>query len=189
MEEKSLLSYLSQIADFRIKKGQRHVLYHVLGMTIMATLSGRRSIKGISRFILSNSSELIGLFGCKKQGVPSYGTLRTILTKVAFDDLNKALFAWINYHAPFAEVDFASADGKALCSTISNANNESQNYIYLVSIYGTLNQLIYSSSCNETQKDNEVAVVREMFTKISTEYEVDSTAVGGRFDALYCQKK
>jgi DDE_Tnp_1-associated len=188
MVEYSLLYFLSQITDFRIKRGQRHVLSDVLGMVIMATLSGRRSISGISRFILSNKTELIAVFE-PQHGVPSYGTLRTILTNVAFEELNKALFMWVNHHAPLAEVSFASADGKALCSTINDANNTAQNYIYLVSLFGTANQLIYSSSCNESKKDNEVAVVRDMFTKISTAYKVDLSGVSGRFDALYCQKK
>jgi hypothetical protein len=188
MQQNSLLYYLSLIIDFRIKKGQRHVLSDVLGMIVMATLSGRRSVKGISRFILKNKTALSVLF-VTKHGVPSYGTLRTILTNVAYEELNKALFMWINHHAPLAEVDFVSADGKALCSTIQGASSAEQNYIYLVSLYGTLNQLIYNSSRNELKKDNEVTVVQEVFKTISEDYEVDLSRVSGRYDALYCQKK
>ena len=183
-----LFYYLSQIDDFRIRKGRRHRLGDVLGMVVMAVLSGRTSIKSINRFIQQHEKELTKLFDTK-HGVPAYGTLRDILTRVAFEELNKALFSWTNQFAPFGDTTIISADGKALRSTVSDGQSTSQNFVYLVSLYDTTTKLVYSASVNENKKDNEAEVVRDMFTRLKTEYQIDITSVSARFDALHCQKK
>jgi DDE_Tnp_1-associated len=187
MEDYSLLYFLSQTEDFRIERGRRHVLSYVLCMTVMAVLSGRTGLKGIARFMKQNEAALTLLFGLK-HGCPSYGTVWTILNGVAFEEMNNALFRWVNHHAPLKEVDFVSVDGKALCSTVNDAGTDLQNFVYLVSIYGTMNKLVYSSSKNEQKKDHETEVVRAMLQDIGKNHDLELTDLALRCDAIHCKK-
>jgi hypothetical protein len=135
-----------------------------------------------------NEADLMEVFDLP-HGCPSYGTVWTILNNVAFEEMNKALFNWVNHHAPLLALDFVSADGKALCSTLNNVGTSLQNFVYLVSIYGTLNQLVYSTSKNEQKKDHETEVVREMLRDIGKNHDLDLHDLALRCDALHCKKK
>jgi DDE_Tnp_1-associated len=188
MEDYSLLYFLSQISDFRTKRGRRHVLANILAMTVMAVLSGRTGLKSIGRFMKQNEPALTSVFDLK-HGCPSYGTVWSMLNNIAFEEMNKALFKWINHHAPLMEVDFVSVDGKALCSTLKGVGTDAQNFVYLVSIYGTLNNLVYSASKNEQKKDHEAEVVREMLRAIGKNHDLDLSNLSLRADAIHCQKK
>ena len=188
MEDNSLMYFLSQIPDHRLSQGRRHVLSGVLSMFVMAVLSGRKSLKSIARFMDQNKEDLSAAFQ-SKHGVPSYGTLWSILNLVPFSELNKALFNWVNHHAPLAVLDFVSADGKALCSTLEHVGTDQQDFIYLVSIFGTMNNLVYSSSKNTQKKGNEATVVRDMLDDLSQNHNLDLSGLALRLDAIHCQKK
>ena len=75
---------------------------------------------------------------------------------------------------------------------MDNAHDETQNYSFLVSIFGLDSNLVYYSSKNEMSKDNEAARVRELFDVIQVNLGISAeemSRVKVRLDALHCQKK
>jgi DDE_Tnp_1-associated len=188
MTRQPLYYYLSQIPDFRIKKGQRHKLADILSMLIMAVLSGRKSKKSISRFLNKNNAVLTTLFGLK-HGTPSYGTLHSILAGVKIADFNAALFAWTNAHYPIAASLCLSGDGKALRSTVTNVQDKTQQFIQMVSLYDSVANLVYFSAILDTKKDYEADKIVDIFEQIKTDNAVDLSSNKLRLDALHCQKK
>ena len=188
MEAHSLLDYLSQIPEFRKKKGFRHELPDVIAMLVMGVLSGNKSLKGLARFVKRHETELTELFELK-HGTPAYGTIWTFVQNIPFSAINKAIFNWVNHHAPLHEELWLSADGKALRSTLNDANNSEQNFIYMVSLYGQINGLVYYSAQHEQNKDNEANVVRQMLSDLSTNHKIEMSEVMLRLDAGHCEKK
>ncbi len=68
MQEHSLLYYLEQVEDDRIQKGRRYPLWVILGIIIMAVLSGRKSLKSIGRFVVDHKTTLQSLFNFETWG-------------------------------------------------------------------------------------------------------------------------
>ena len=60
---KTLIDHLSQLPDNRRLQGRRFRLSAFFEMVILAGLSGRFSINGISRFIANNSDFFVSRYG------------------------------------------------------------------------------------------------------------------------------
>ncbi|MBK8920589.1 MAG: transposase family protein [Saprospirales bacterium] len=82
----NLLEFLTDFSDPRRGQGQRHRLSVFLAMVIMAILSGHQGLKGFTRFMKNNEEELVSIFQLK-HGVPSFGTVRTLLQSVSPEEL------------------------------------------------------------------------------------------------------
>ena len=188
MEKYSLLYYLSEIPEFRSKRGFRHELGDVLVILVMAVLSGCRSLKSISRFVQRHKESLTTLLELK-HGVPSYGTLWSVLKCVPFTALNEALFNWVNHHAPISAAGWLSADGKALRSTVTNVQNSEQNFVYMVSLYAQANGLVYNMVEEEKGKQSEPSTTRQMLADLKTNHAIVLDTLCLRLDAAHCEKK
>ena len=188
MEKHSLLYYLSEIPEFRSKRGFRHELGDVLVILVMAVLSGCRSLKSISRFVQRHKNGLTTVLELK-HGVPSYGTLWNVLKYVPFASLNGALFKWVNYHAPIVAAGWLSADGKALRSTVTDAQTSEQNFVYMVSLYAQASGLVYNMVKEEKGKQSEASATRQMLTDLGTNHAIELDTLCLRLDAAHCEKK
>ena len=76
----NLIEQLRQVTDFRVKDGQRHALWLVLLFVIMATMSGYVGYRAWGDFVKRHRRVLIETFGIHRHGVPSYSTIRRILS-------------------------------------------------------------------------------------------------------------
>jgi hypothetical protein len=183
----SLIYYLSQIPEFRQKKGLRHELKHILALLLMAVLSGRTGLRAISRFAAHHKKTFVKMWELK-YGVPSFGTFRTVLQTLPFEALNDALFQWTNHCAPIETAGWLSGDGKALRSTVTDSQDATQRFLYLVSICAQQTGLIYSSHKSEHGKDHEPDIIRAMLTELEDKHDINPAKLLLRLDALHCQK-
>lgn len=117
----SLLAMLAQIADPRDPRGVRHALVAVLGVVVVATLTGAANYREMGSVAADLPQSLLALLGVRwhplrgRRVAPSVGTLRRVLIDLDADALDRAVGAWLREHAGCDEAGWAIAlDGKNL---------------------------------------------------------------------------
>jgi DDE_Tnp_1-associated len=182
----NLFDYLKQVKEFRRREGQRHALWSVMAMIIMAIISGHQSLKGFARFMKANEQELASTFQLK-HGVPSFGTIRTILLEVDIDQMRKMFISWMKPHLTKhrREKDdvWLSLDGKCLSSTVKDAQGSLQDFVMVVSLFAHENGLVMAMQPFGSKKAYEPQVVRDLIYKLGLRDVIYT------LDALHCQKK
>lgn len=151
MEKQSLLYFLSQIKDTRKDKGKRYPLPSLLCMLIIAQLNGCKAIKSAARFLKQHEDLFTDLFGLE-HGVMACSQINTVLKGLDFDSVNRAIWAWTTLHHPLDAVVALSGDGKALRSTVTDSQNNKQNYMSLVSFVDQASGLAYVCAKVEQKK-------------------------------------
>jgi len=91
---KSLIDYLKEVPDPRKAKGSHHELWQILLIIIMGIMSGNLGYQALGRFAERHRRRLIEQLSIKQGTVPSYSTMRRIMMKVDFEQLNKAFNSW-----------------------------------------------------------------------------------------------
>lgn len=181
-----LFDYLKQVKDFRRREGQRHALWAVLGMIIMAIISGHQGLKGFARFMKANEKELVLAFQLK-HGVPSFGTIRTILLQLELEPLRMAFIRWMRPHLKKQRQKggdiWLSLDGKSLASTVQNSQDALQDFVMVVSLFAQESGLVMAIQPFRSKKAYEPQVVRELISKLGLKDVIYT------LDALHCQKK
>ena len=184
----NLLELLSSIKDTRRKEGKRHPLDSFVGMIIMAIISGHQGYRGFERFFNANKYELCMTFNLK-HGLPSFGTIRTLIQLIDLDDLSKKFGLWMEKQYECIpkddenDINWLSADGKSIRSTISGGNSSLQNFTQIVSIFAQKSKLTISAKEFENKKSHEPAILRDLIETLGLTEGIIS------LDAIHCQKK
>lgn len=179
--EKSLMSFLDKIEDFRQKSGRRHPLKPTLVIIIMGIMSGRSSLRALSRFAKDNQQTFVELFDLP-HGVPTFGTIRTILQGIDFEGVTQQFQDWMQTAYPLESQSWLSLDGKALASTVTEEHNQYQNFVSLVSLFAQQTGLVYGVHKMENAKSYEPEIVRQLLQQMGLSQMLI------RLDALHCQK-
>ena len=161
----NLFEFLTSVQDPRRAQGQRYPLPALLGIIIMAILSGYQGLKGFARFARSNAEELVSTFGLK-HGVPSFGTIRTMLLSLDKEDLAIKFGHWMNQYAPDGEENWIALDGKGLNSTVNNPHDSLQSFIAVVSAFGQRSGLVYGVGSFDNGKSGECEALRQVVQKL-----------------------
>jgi len=96
-----LLVRLGQISDHRKRRGVRHSLTAVLGMSVAATLAGARSVVAIGEFASDCPQPVLEALGAKYHPTkrrfiaPHTATFRRALAAVDTDALDEVVGAWL----------------------------------------------------------------------------------------------
>ena len=178
----NLLNFLSAQKDPRRAQGVRHPLNVFVAIVVLAIISGHQGLHGFDRFCKSNKEELSSTFSLK-HGVPCYATIRTLLKYIDLTVLCQSFHAWMVGYFPKDSEIWVSMDGKALRSTVTNANDKLQNFVYMVSVFAHHSGLVHNISAFQSGKSNEAEVVRQMIAQLGLSQGTVS------LDALHCQKK
>lgn len=178
----NLLDFLTGFIDPRRGQGQRHPLPVFLAMVIMAIISGHQGLKGFTRFMKGNKDELTRKFQLK-HGVPSFGTIRTLLQSVNPDELASKFAHWMEQYYPAGQNVWLALDGKALGSTVQNPHGSLQSFVYVVSMFAQRSGLVHQLRSFESAKAYEAEAVRQMVEKLGLKEAIFT------LDALHCQKK
>ena len=178
----NLLEFLTDFSDPRRGQGQRHRLSVFLAMVIMAILSGHQGLKGFTRFMKNNEEELVSIFQLK-HGVPSFGTVRTLLQSVSPEELATKFARWMEQHFPVEQEQWLALDGKALGSTVQNPHGSLQSFVYVVSVFAQRSGLVHQMVHFESGKAYEAEAVRQLVEKLGLKGAIFT------LDALHCQKK
>lgn len=177
----SLMEAFSTIADFRRAQGKRYLLSHILMMCVMGIMSGFFGFRELGEFAKSNKEELIAYLGLKRHRVPSHVTIRAILMGVDFKQLSAAFYEWAKQHVPLKSGEWICGDGKSLCSTVTDQDNDKQDFINLVSLYSQKQGLVVNAKRIHNGKESEIPAMRELIRML----EVKDTVIS--LDALHCQ--
>jgi hypothetical protein len=112
---------LAGFADPRRPRGVRHALVAVLGVAVVATLSGASNYRELGSVAVDFPQRLLECLGARFDPgkgcsvAPSAGTLRRVLIAIDADELDRRVGAWLREHAACDADGWAIAlDGKDL---------------------------------------------------------------------------
>ena len=108
----ALLDVLAQIPDPRDRRGIRHPLSAILTLTVLAMLSGSKSLTAISQFGRDKGFALAHALGFRRGKTPTKSTLSELFRILDIDAFEAALSCWIASRLPPDEELVISLDGK-----------------------------------------------------------------------------
>lgn len=113
MSSVSLMDALAAVPDPRDPRGKRHPLAAILGLTVVAILSGMKSLEAIAQFGRDHGPALAFALGFRRAKTPVKSRLSTLLRRIDVAALEAALSRWLaDRHAAGWEV--VTLDGKTL---------------------------------------------------------------------------
>ncbi len=105
------------------------------------------------------------------------------MVKLDYKEVQKIFNQWSQEYSLIPSSEWIALDGKSLKNTVSNYDNEKQNFINCVSAFAHQRKLVLGVKMMENKGESEISVVRELIELL------DLTGVVFTFDALHCQKK
>lgn len=113
MSAVSLLEALAAVPDPRDPRGQRHPLAAILGLTVVAVLSGMKSLEAIAQFGRDHGKGLAFALGFRRAKTPVKSRLSTLFRLIDVAAVEAALTRWLagRHAAGWAVV---TLDGKTL---------------------------------------------------------------------------
>jgi predicted transposase YbfD/YdcC len=174
--------YLKEVPDPRKARGSRDELWQILLIIIMGIMSGQKGYRELERFVERHRRSLIKLLALKQGTAPSYSTLRRIMMNVDYTKLNGAFNSWAQEQT-IATGAAIAGDGKSLRNTVSNADNNQQNFISMVSLFSQEQGVVVATAIMENKKESEICVIQQLLSQLKLENHVFT------MDALHCQKK
>ena len=179
---KSIIDYLKEVPDPRGAQGSRDDLWQILLIIIMGIMSGHKDYRPLERFVERHRRTLIKLLALKHGTVPSYSTLRRMMIDVDYAKLNSAFNNWAQ-EQPRPRGAAIAGDGKSLRNTVSNGDNDKQNFISMVSLFSQEQGVVVATAIMENKKESEICVIQQLLSQLNLENHVFT------MDALHCQKK
>jgi hypothetical protein len=179
----NLIEAFSVVQDPRRAEGRRYPLVALLIIMMMSIACGLCRYREIARFAEANKKDLQRFFGLKIEQMPSHVTFRSIIQRVNFEQLNEAFMQWAKHFVMVMPRAWINVDGKAIGSTVSDAQESYQNFISLVSFFVKERGQVLAVGRLENKKSSEIHLVQEMIKLF------DLKDVIFTMDALHCQKK
>jgi hypothetical protein len=113
MSTVSLMDALAEVPDPRDPRGRRHPLTAILGLTVVAVLSGMKSLEAIAQFGRDHGKGLAFALGFRRAKTPVKSRLSTLFRRLDIAAVEAALSRWLasRHAAGWAVV---TLDGKTL---------------------------------------------------------------------------
>lgn len=178
-----LFALLKTIKDHRRKQGQRHPLEVILLIIIMAIMAGAKGERAIARFAKNNKEALIKALKIERGEVPTRSVIKGVIANIDFTNLQDIFYNWAVKIIKIRQLDIVSIDGKALRGTVTEAQNNLQNFTSLVSVFASKRKQVLTATKINTKKTNEIPAVQELIEML------DLQGVTFTLDALHCQQK
>jgi DDE_Tnp_1-associated len=179
----TLIEDLKKIKDFRSPQGQRHPLWIVLLIVIWGTMAGYIGYRALGDFAKFNREVIRKTLKLHFCAVPSYSTIRRVMTGVKPEDLNQMFNQWASQlSSQTSELDWLAIDGKSLKSTVTNFHNSSQNFVSVVSAFNIENSCCVWGTFFENKLTSEIKQVQDIIEHLPARRQVFT------LDALHCQK-
>lgn len=181
---KSLVEKLQQIEDYRKPKGKRHQLWVILTVFILGTISGFIGYRAIGDFCQYNEKALSKMLKIKSNNLPSYSTIRRVISGFDHHLLESLFNQWSQELIPVhQEQEYFSIDGKSLRNTVTDKYGNQQDFIVFISLFNHQNKRVYGLKTFQNKKGSEIPYSQDLIT--------NSTITNAVFtlDALHCQKE
>lgn len=137
----SLYEVLLELPDFRQAKGKRHELAKVLIVIVLGLLCGQNSLRQIAQWGQSLPRELKRRVGDRHGQMPSYGTLRRVLSQLDGPKLAHWLQAWAEALAaslpPSSDLPGVALDGKCLRGSAQPDAGEAALWVLNAALHGS----------------------------------------------------
>jgi hypothetical protein len=91
----SLLEELARVPDPRNRKGTRHPLPAILGLTVLAMLTGCKSYTAVAQFGRDKGAALAFALGFRRSKTPSKSRLSTLFRRLDVTAFEAALSRWV----------------------------------------------------------------------------------------------
>jgi hypothetical protein len=108
------LEELAQVPDPRSRRGTRHPLPAILGLTVLAMLSGCRSYTAIAQFGRDKGFPLAMALGFRRGKTPTKSRLSTLFRRLDVTAFEAALSRWVMARLGTPDGLHVCIDGKAL---------------------------------------------------------------------------
>lgn len=159
----------SELIDRRRAQGLRHPLSGILALTIVASLSGVRSQKGIVEFGRDRGRDFLRLFGLRKFRGPSEATISRVFASLDVVAFEACLRRWIISRLGSRRFEQIAIDGK----TLRGSRDGELPGIHLLAAYSpeiqtTLAQMRVESKTNEHKAGLELLGILPISGKIVT---------------------
>jgi len=179
-----LYTALSKLEDPRRSQGLRISLPQLLSISILSYCCGYTGYRGIARFAKYYSKALTETLGLTHP-VPSHVTFSTVIKQISEKELVAVFNSWASQACSLSEHPWISADGKVLCSTVTDAHGTGQNFEAIVSLFCHKTGLVHklANYANKAKTTGETSLVRDMIN------ELDNLGAVITVDALNTQKK
>ena len=180
-KDKSLLSLLRNMTDFRRNEGKIHDLEIIIMIILMAIMSGHTNYSAFYDFAhkKKNKRLIIKYLKPRKKILPSYDTIRRVFLNINFDELAHIFKIWAIQHIQLNEDDWVSFDGKAIKGTLPS---ESYKLIQLVTFFAHKSKTVLLHG-KIKHKSNEIPLVQQLIK----ESKLEKLVLTG--DAMHTQKK
>jgi hypothetical protein len=177
-----LTDSFSTLTDHRRAQGLRVTQGQVLTMVVVAYVCGYFSFRKIETFAKAHSNLFTKMLGLK-HAVPSFMTFRDIIVHTDQDELIALFNAWAIDFVAIEPQDWVSGDGKSLCSTVSNAHAESQDFQSVVSFFVQKTGMVVLLETYRNKKISEIEIVTGLLNSLKDRH------LHFIMDALHIQKK
>lgn len=109
-----LLALLAEIPDPRKPRGIRHPLGAVLGLAVVAMLSGCKTYQAISQFGRDKGFALAAALGFRRGKTPTKSTYSEVFRAIDVAAFEAALARWVESRLPEEQKRVVASDGKTL---------------------------------------------------------------------------
>lgn len=108
----SLLEALAQVPDPRGRQGRRHPLSAILSLTVLAMLTGCKTLEAIVQFGRDHGTPLAHALGFRRGKTPAKSTLSDLFRALDVAAFEAVLSRWIAQRLPAEQQVVLAVDGK-----------------------------------------------------------------------------
>ena len=186
-----LLDILAEVPDSRNNRGKRHPLSAILGLAVIAMMSGCRSSAAIAEWGRTYHTDLAKALGFKRRKTPCASTLHYVFKDLDATALENKLTQWATAVfedlTPERDTHALAIDGKTLCG--SDKHNATIRHLLSVVSHQlgiTLTQQPLDAKTNEIPIATEILQALDLSGKILT---TDALLTQKKFCQTLCEKK
>jgi DDE_Tnp_1-associated/Transposase DDE domain len=182
-KETNIFELLKDLTDHRRGQGQRYEYPTLVLMTIMGIMSGAKSERSISRFVMNNGKDLVEQLKIERGEVPKRHVFVNLIRELDFKSLENIFYNWSKEFVAISKNDWVSIDGKAIKGTFPNSNKGLDGFVSLVSVFASKSKQVLKVGKINTHKENEIPKVQDLIKSLNLQ------GVIFTLDAHHCQEK
>jgi hypothetical protein len=166
MEGKNgLIDALKLVQDPRSRLGTRHSFLSIIAISVCAMLSGAKSYEEIAEWAENLSRSERKKFRCRLDTPPSESCIRRTLQRIAPEEIDRILYAWLSQQSGFEALTAAIAiDGK----TVRGSHDGDHKAIHLFSAF-LHEQAITVAQVAVSEKTNEIPALKDLLGPMQIE--------------------
>jgi predicted transposase YbfD/YdcC len=178
-ENKTLITILSKVPDFRQQSKVMHALVDILFISIVATIAGADDWQCIEDFAIAKENWLKKYIPLTN-GVPSHDTLERVFRQINPKMFLQCFMEWTEMIAAIVKGGVVAIDGKTMRGSHDSINGKKA--LHMVSAWFSESGLVFGQ-VKTTEKSNEITAIPELLDLLDLTGQIVTT------DAMGTQKE